>query len=215
MQKRESLLASARKLAPAHRAQFRECLLMIEQQRRAMLQKKQDDIRMKEQKVLQEEEKLTSETVLIGLWQTQDDVAQQLLRLKSETKKEALKIQLKFRKNVLQQQYSDTSVYRFSKKGVGQFSSTTLKENLLKLIEDAWKATPSISSSQSAITSDPILVGKQVQHKFSENKAIVLYTEKVLSQVPGFQDWYNIVYDDEPDTVYGYMLMEDDANGDL
>ena len=42
---------------------------------------------MKEQKVLQEEEKLTSETVLIGLWQTQDDVAQQLLRLKSETKK--------------------------------------------------------------------------------------------------------------------------------
>ena len=84
---------------------------------------------------------------------------------------------------------------------MGQFSSTTLKENLLKLIEDAWKATPSISSSQSAITGDPILVGKQVQHKFSENKAIVLCTGKVLSQVPGFQDWYNIVYDDEPDSV--------------
>ena len=66
MQKRESLLASARKLTPAHRAQFREHLLMIEQQRRAMLQKKQDDIRMKEQKVLQEKEKLTSEIVLIG-----------------------------------------------------------------------------------------------------------------------------------------------------
>ena len=67
--------ASARKLAPAHRAQFRERLLMIEQQRRAMLQKKQDDIRMKEQKVLQEKEKPTSEVVLIGVWQTQDDVA--------------------------------------------------------------------------------------------------------------------------------------------
>ena len=52
-----------------------------------MLQKKQDDIRMKEQKVLQDKEKLTSEIVLMGLWQTQDDVAQQLLRLKSETKK--------------------------------------------------------------------------------------------------------------------------------
>ena len=49
---------------------------MIEQQHRAMLQEKQDDIRMKEQKVLQEKEKLTSEIVLIGLWQTQDDVAQ-------------------------------------------------------------------------------------------------------------------------------------------
>ena len=50
-------LASAQKLAPAHRAQFRECLLMIEQQLRAMFQKKQDDIRMKEQKILQEKEK--------------------------------------------------------------------------------------------------------------------------------------------------------------
>ena len=83
MQKRESLLALARKLAPAHRAQFREHLLMIEQQHRAMLQKKQDDIRIKQQV----KEKLTSEIVLISLWQTQDDVAQQLLRLKSETKK--------------------------------------------------------------------------------------------------------------------------------
>ena len=86
LQKRESLLASARKLAPAHRAEFKERLLMIEQQRRAMLQKKQDDIRMKEQKVLQEKEKLTSEIVLIGLWQTKDDV-EQLLRLKSEKKR--------------------------------------------------------------------------------------------------------------------------------
>ena len=31
---------------------------------------------MKEQKALQEKEKLTSDIVLIGLWQTQDDVAQ-------------------------------------------------------------------------------------------------------------------------------------------
>ena len=48
--------------------------------------KKQDDIRMKEQKVLQEKEKLTCEIVLIGLWQTKDDV-EQLLRQKGETRK--------------------------------------------------------------------------------------------------------------------------------
>ena len=41
---------------------------------------------MNEQKVLQEKEKLTSEIVLIGLWQTKDDV-EQLMKLKSETKK--------------------------------------------------------------------------------------------------------------------------------
>ena len=212
--KQESLLASGRRLAPAHRAQFRERLAVIEQQRRELLQTKQDNIRKKEQKVLQEKEKLTSEIVSIGLWQTKDDVEQQLLRIKSETKKkEALKIQLKFRKNVLHQN-SDAAIYRFSKKGVGQFSSTILKENLLKLIEDAWKAPP-VSTSQSATSADPILVGKRIQHKFSENKEIVAYTGTVVSQVPGFPEWYNVVYEDEPDIVYTYKLMEDYANGDL
>ena len=85
------------------------------------------------------------------------------------------------------------------------------REFFFKLIGDAWKATPPISSSPG----DPILVGKQVQHRFSENKEIVLYTGTVVSQVPGFQDWYNIVYDDEPDIVYSYKLMEDYINGDL
>ena len=110
---------------------------------------------------------------------------------------------------------SSSQIHQYIKKGVSQFSSTILKGNLLELTEDAWKATPSISSSQSATTGDPILVGKQVQHRFSENKEIVLYTGTVVSQVPGFQDWYNIVYDDEPDIVYSYKLMEDYVNGDL
>jgi len=57
-----------------------------------MLQTKQQNIRMREQKELQEKEKLTSEIVLIhvGLWQTKDDVEQQLLKLKCETKKRRL-----------------------------------------------------------------------------------------------------------------------------
>ena len=55
------------------------------------------------------ERKANLRIVLIGLWQTKDDVEQQLLKLKSE--------QLKFRKNVLQMQYYDLAVYCFSKKG--------------------------------------------------------------------------------------------------
>jgi len=55
-----------------------------------MLQTKQQNIRRREQKELQEKEKLTSEIVLIGLWQTKDDIEQQLLKLKSETKKRRL-----------------------------------------------------------------------------------------------------------------------------
>ena len=46
-------------------------------------------------------------------------------------------------------------------------------------------------------------------------QGIVAYTGTVISQVPGFRDWYNVVYEDEPDIVYTYKLMEDYANGDL
>ena len=126
--------------------------------------------------------------MLIGLWQTKDDVEQQLLRLKSETKKnEALKIQLKFRK---MSSNSSTQIHQyivFSKKGVGQFSSTILKENLLKLIEDAWRATPPISSSQSAITGDQVLVGKQVQHRFQGTKKLFYILAQLYHRYQDFR----------------------------
>jgi len=71
------------------------------------------------------------------------------------------------------------------------------------------------TSSVDFPTGDPILVGKQIQHRFSKNKEIVAYTETVILQVPGFRDWYNVVYEDEPDITYTDKLMEDYANGDL
>ena len=39
--------------------------------------------------------------------------------------------------------------------------------------------------------------------------------EEVISQVPGFPDWYNVVYIEEPDIVYTYKLTDDIKNGDL
>jgi len=59
-----------------------------------------------------------------------------------------------------------------------------LKENLLKLIEDAWKAPP-VSTSQSATTGDPILVGKRIQHRFSENKEIVAFWKRFIRSLSG------------------------------
>lgn len=37
----------------------------------------------------------------------------------------------------------------------------------------------------------------------------------VISQVPGFPEWYNIVYDEEGDIVSTYQLMDDYNSGDL
>ena len=55
------------------------------------------------------------------------------------------------------------------------------------------------------------LIGKYVCHKFNEEQ-IVTSNGRVVSTVP---EWFNIVYDNEPDVVYSFKLMEDLKNGDL
>jgi hypothetical protein len=60
----------------------------------------------------------------------------------------------------------------------------------------------------------PILVGKKVQHTFNEGT----HNGKVISTVPGFPDFYNIIYDSELDSkgnitdttaIYTYRLLDD------
>ena len=144
-----------------------------------------------------------------------DDIDKHLKKAKSETqKKEVLKIQLRFRKTVLQQVYAENKdVYKFSKKEEGQFNSAKLASHLTQLINATHHGSPSDMSSSSA--SEPVLVGKSINHQFIEDGQIVLYSGRVVSQIAGFPDWYNVVYDDEPDVVYTYKLMEDFYNGHL
>lgn len=81
-----------------------------------------------------------------------------------------------------------------------------LRCNLLKLIHAA-NITPSSASS---------LTGKRIKHKFQEsNGKFKNYKGHIISQVPGFPEWFNIVYDNEPNIVYTYNLTEDIANKDL
>ena len=203
----------ARSLAPAHKRKFKERLVSIQEQRRQAQEMHESELQRKEQRLLLEKERLTSEIVMAGLWQTSEQVEAGLSQLKSKTaKSEALKAQLKFRKTVLQQKHSEKTICTFSRMAGGkriQHSPAMLKENLQTLIEAAHSIPPITTCS------DPILVGKKIAHQFKENKKLVVYNGKVVSQVPGFSDWFNIVYDNEPDTVYTYKLLEDYNNGDL
>ena len=56
----------------------------------------------------------------------------------------------------------------------------------------------------------PLLVGKRIDHTFDNNT----YIGTVISVVPGFPNWYNVHYDDDP-AVYAYNLAEDYRKGDL
>ena len=153
-------------------------------------------------------EKITSEITDSGLWVSSRQIISNLSAMKSETqKKNALKAQLRFRKTVLQQQTPDESIYKFSSKEMGQYNSRLLHENLLKVITDAE------SSNESTVTS---LTGKYIEHNFQDTEeAIKAYKGRVITQVPGFPDWYNVVYNEESDVVYTFRLKDDIENGDL
>ena len=177
-----------------------------------MQQKKETEKRVTERKVILEKEKITSDIVHIGLWQSVDQIDQKLASYASETqKREALKTQLRFRNKVLQQNYSDDKdIYKFSK-NKAQFNSQTLRSNLAKLVEAATEDNLALVESSEASS----LVGKRITHQFVENEELVAYAGMVISQVPGFVEWFNVVYDSEPNTVYTFKLQEDLRSGDL
>lgn len=208
---RTKLFEEARKNAPQHRKRYRQYLSTIEKHRIDMQQQKQLEREASARKLIETKEKITAELLDHGLWVSSEQVDSNLSAMKTETQKRtALKAQLRFRKTVLQQQPTDVNVYKFSTKGRGQYASQSLKDNLLRLIDDG------ASSSTSTNTSISSLSGKYIEHNFADtNGTIKPYKGKVISEVPGFSDWYNVVYTKEPDIVYTFKLKDDIENGDL
>ena len=113
------------------------------------------------------------------------------------------KSSIEIQKNCLQQTYdSDKDVYKFSTKHKGQLNSKTLKDNLLKLINAAANQQSSGTESDTPTESSVNLVGKHTDHQFTEDEQLVTYSGKVVSTVLGFPEWFNVVYDNEPDVIY-------------
>jgi len=121
----------------------------------------------------------------------------------------ALKAQLNFRKQVLDQKsYLDKDLFLFSKNGK-QYSADKLIENLTKLICDQ----KPVQERASCTHESP--VGKKIKHKWrDENGCEKWYCGEVLSKVVGTEEWYNVQYDGEED-VSTLNLHEDFDLGDL
>ena len=211
------LMETARKMTQKHKRKFKERLTMIQLKRTELLKEREQVKQATEQRLLLQKEKITSDMIHYGLWQSVEDVDKHLQEATSESKKrEALKAQLRFRKTVLQQLYpANKDVYKFSKKGEGQFNSAKLSSHLIQLITATHLTSHSDSCNSSLSSEETILVSKRIDHQFIEDGEVVQYSGRVVSQVSGFKEWYNVVYDNEPDVVYTYKLMEDFLNGDL
>lgn len=174
------------------------------------------EIERKQQRALQRKEKYTSELIEYGLWQSVEEVDASLISMTRTQRVTALKVQLRFRKNVLQQVHPDKTVFQFSDKSSGTYSATKLRDNLARLIEAAQSESESCDSRTRGMEElQSSLVGKRISHDFLEDDTVVQYTGTVISQVPGFPEWYNTVYDNEPDCVYTFQLLDDYSSGDL
>ena len=213
----ELLMEMARKSVPKQKQKFKERLLSIQAHRTQLQQKQEQEKEAAKQRLLLEKEKITTDMIQYGLWQSEADVNEGLKLAKSETqKRQSLKVQLRFRKTVLQQTYdADKDIYKFSTKQKGQLNSTALKDNLLKLPNAAANQHSSDTGSESPSGSEVHFVGRRIDHQFTEDNQLVTYSGKVISTVPGFPEWFNVVYDNEPDVVYSFKLIEDFRNGDL
>ena len=213
----ETTNGSAQKVCLEHKRKFKECLADIAAHRLETQKQRERDKQAAEQRILQEKERITTEIVDHGLWLTIADVIDDgLSSLKSETKKrEALKAQIRFRKTVLQQSSEDKDIFTFSKNGRDQFNSVELRDNLIKLLEAAQAPSISQSKAHGHHTDEEdlsYLVGKHIKHNFSEDGQLVTYRGRVIPQVPGFPNWFNVTYTHEPDVVYTYNLRPQQFN---
>ena len=181
----DSLLHDARRQVKFTREKFKTRQKEIHQRRLEMIQEKAKKYEELERKKLKQKENMTNEIIYFGLWQSETEVDQKLLLISSKSEKEkALKAQIRFREKVLEQKM-DKSLSCFSHKINDKrvpLSVDNLRDNVKQLIINAF-TLPS-TSARNAPTSLPVLVGKQVQHKFDNG---VWYNGKVISQVSLFK----------------------------
>ena len=180
------------------------------EERSKMLQAKQLQLERMRQKKLKEKEHLTENIVTYGLWQTSEQVDENLRKLKTKKDKvKALKVQLDFRKKVLEQFHSEKDIFFVTKKSK-QLPVEVIRDNLCKLLN----CTQSVVPSGTAATCQS-LIGKEILHKWKdEDGQERWYKGRVLSLVPGTTDWFNIKYDGEED-ILTLNLLFDIEKGDV
>ena len=205
----KNIIKQGRKVGKEIKSKFKERMKEIQRKNIEVQKMKESEKERKRLKAIQEKEDLTKEIEWFGLWQSRSSVFERLKEIKSQTeKKRALTTQLKFRKLVLNQTHPDMTVFNTTKKQGKDLTVSDLTENVIKLVEDA---LTSHENTEKAIPHMPLLVDKDVEHKFENGE---VYRAHVISVVPGYISWYNIKYVDDP-AIYTYQLQEDYLAGNL
>ena len=192
------------------------------------LERQQDAARAVEEsrkRKFERKKELTEVIIDAGLWQNATDVEEKLQQCSSDAERfRALCKQIRFRQEVLQQDpQGRKDVFVTSRKDSTSGKSknkhwTEVKDNLMFLIDSAAAVSSSQTVSRCAQEkrSIPLLCGKKIRHKFEsvEGGEEQICIGTVISQVPGFPAWYNVIYEDD-DAVYSYRLIDDYKEGNI
>lgn len=170
------------------RKKFKERQDVIREQRNARLEKLRQEKEAAEARKLKQQELNTQDIIYHGLWQTHEIVDKSLETYQTKSSKiAALKAQLRFRKEILNQKTKEPSVYNFTKLVNGKRISLSIEEltiNVKKLLSHAF----TIDEQQVKDKQVSLLVQKRVKHKFLEDDKEIWYTGKVISQVGSMWD---------------------------
>ena len=212
-EERDELFKKARKLAPEFRELYKQRREKLLEDRAKILRDKQIALQRLREKRFREKEKLAQEIMVYGLWQSEGHIKSSLAKLTTVSEKlKALKLQLDFRKKVLEQNGPKEVFYmtRHKKK----LTVEEVVQNLLTLLSAATNHTSNRTVSP-FIASQESLVGRRISHKWKGTDGYEqLYYGTILSLVPGTTDWFNVIYDGE-DTVLSLSLFTDIEKGDL
>jgi hypothetical protein len=149
----------------------------------AALQAKRLQIEQQRVKRLRELEEQTDAIVSHGLWQSAESIDTESKLQSVSEKLEALKAQLRFRKNVFKQEHCDKKIYNFSCKqdNTNKRRDLTWQElatNLKQLVEHSLTVTTTQQPGA------PLLVNKRVRHQFEvDGEGKQWFTGRVVSQV--------------------------------
>lgn len=213
LKEREELMKKARSVIPEFKQLYRVRRQQLLEARASLLQAKRLQLEKLQAKKQREKEGLVQEIVKYGLWQSKQQVSEQLLKLKTKKEKvAALKLQLDFRKKVLEQKHVDKSVF-FMTKNKQQLPVEVITDNLCQLLDSTVPSFP-VASCSLAINCES-LIGRRIFHKWKDiGGKETWYKGQVLGLVPGTNDWFNVQYDGE-DEILSLNLLEDVDKGDL
>ena len=210
-------------LVPSIKKKFKIRQTEIQQRNEECLLKKQRAVAEKHRRELEEKERLTNEITKSGLWTSRTHIREGLAAVSKKTEKvHLLKLQIEFRRKVLHQTHSDSSLFKFSQNGK-QFSVQRLQDNLIKLLSAEEQATPDEERATPAeeqatlleqvLQAPEYLVGKKINHRFEVEGELVWFKGTVKSYDSKTKEFL-VFYDGEEDPCC-FELLQDIEYGDL